>query len=399
MATTTVASSKKRSPGIILVVMLLSMVAGSICMNKVAPVLTNIVSDFAISSGTLSGLLMSIFVFSGIFLSIPMGMLITKYGTFKTGLLSLVVILIGSVLGAVSTTYSLLLVSRLIEGIGLIFLATLGPATVAPAFSQKSRGTAMGLLMCFMSFGQIIALNIAPAMAQAGRWQNFWWFSAGFAALAMVLWVIFIRGIDNTQEEQQSGESNAGIALREVLGNSGVWLVCITFFVYLIAHMGVFNYLPTFFTEVGGVSQTMAGTLTSVASIIGIPVGIIGGLIADKSGSRKIPLGINMIMLAVVIGLIPLFNKSNYLLLVILYGLVSMSQAGLSFTAVTEVVKAHQCGTASAVLNTAQWIAIFLSTMIFGALLDKFDWSTTFYAMIPIALVGAFTSFFNKKLR
>ena len=128
---TNAADSRKRSPGMVLVVMLISMVAGSICMNKVAPVLTNIVSDLAIANSTLSGMLMSIFVISGIFLSIPMGMLTTKYGTFKTGLFSLAAIIIGSSMGAVAGNYTLLLVSRMVEGIGLMFLATIGPAAVA----------------------------------------------------------------------------------------------------------------------------------------------------------------------------------------------------------------------------------------------------------------------------
>lgn len=79
-------NTRKKSPWTILVVMLISMVAGAICMNKVAPVLSNIMADLNITSGSQAGLLMSIFTFSGIILSIPMGVLITKYGTFKTGL-------------------------------------------------------------------------------------------------------------------------------------------------------------------------------------------------------------------------------------------------------------------------------------------------------------------------
>ena len=93
-------NTRKKSPWTILVVMLISMVAGAICMNKVAPVLSNIMADLNITSGSQAGLLMSIFTFSGIILSIPMGVLITKYGTFKTGLFSLVAIIVGSALGA-----------------------------------------------------------------------------------------------------------------------------------------------------------------------------------------------------------------------------------------------------------------------------------------------------------
>ena len=371
---TNAADSRKRSPGMVLVVMLISMVAGSICMNKVAPVLTNIVSDLAIANSTLSGMLMSIFVISGIFLSIPMGMLTTKYGTFKTGLFSLAAIIIGSSMGAVAGNYTLLLVSRMVEGIGLMFLATIGPAAVASSFSDEKRGTAMGLLMCFMSFGQIIALNLAPVMAASGTWRNFWWFSAGFRAAGLVLWVIFIKGIDDGADGAAAQESSVGATLGDVLANKGVWLVCITFFAYMITHMGVFNYLPTYLTEVGG-------------------------MIADKWGSRKKPLAITMILFAVLIGTIPMFNSSNFIILLVLYGIVAMAEAGLCFTSVTEVVKANQGSSASAVLNTAQWLGAFLSTMIFGTLLDSFGWSTSFYVMVPIALVGAAAALCNKDLK
>ena len=97
----------------------------------------------------------------------------------------------------------------------------------------------------------------------------------------------------------------------------------------MITHMGVFNYLPTYLTEVGGISATLAGTLTSVASLIGIPVGIVGGMIADKWGSRKKPLAITMILFAVLIGTIPMFNSSNFIILLVLYGIVAMAEAGL----------------------------------------------------------------------
>ncbi len=136
-------NTRKKSPWTILVVMLISMVAGAICMNKVAPVLSNIMADLNITSGSQAGLLMSIFTFSGIILSIPMGVLITKYGTFKTGLFSLVAIIVGSALGAVSSGYGIMLVSRLIEGLGLMFLGTIGPAAVAAAFAGRNGGTAM----------------------------------------------------------------------------------------------------------------------------------------------------------------------------------------------------------------------------------------------------------------
>lgn len=392
-------TTNKKSPWTILTVMLISMVAGAICMNKVSPVLSNIMADLNIASSSQAGLLMSIFTFSGIILSIPMGVLTTKYGTFKTGLFSLAAIIAGSVLGAVSSGYGLMLFSRLVEGLGLMFLGTIGPAAVAAAFAGQNGGTAMGLLMCYMSFGQIIALNIAPAVAEAGSWRNFWWISAAFGVVALVLWLLIVRDEKKDASVTVDAVSEEHATLSEVLSNKSVWLICITFLTYMIVHMGVFNYLPTYFTEIGGISATKAGTLTSIASLIGIPVGILGGILADKWGSVKKPLTVTMILFAAVVGILPLFKSSAYMVFVILYGVVAMAEAGLSFTAVTTVVKESQGALASAVLSTAQWVGAFLSTLVFGALLDQFGWTMSFYIMVPVAAVGVITALANRDLK
>ena len=145
-------------------------------------------------------------------------------------------------------------------------------------------------------------------------------------------------------------------------------------------------------------SATYAGTLTSVASLIGIPVGILGGMLADKWGSIKKPLAIMMILFALLIFCTPIFSGSAFVLYIILYGVLAMAEAGLSFTAVTIVVRSEESGLASAFMNTAQWVGAFLSTMIFGALLDSFGWSMSFRIMAPIALIGGIAVLLNKKL-
>lgn len=67
-------------------------------------------------------------------------------------------------------------------------------------------------------------------------------------------------------------------------------------------------------------------------------------MIADKWGSRKKPLAIKTNHDSVCC---PdrdhsMFNSSNFTILLVLYGIVAMAEAGLCFTSVTEVVKANQ---------------------------------------------------------
>lgn len=387
--------SKNKSPILVMVIMLIAMTAGATCMNKMNPVLSDICSDLNITT-TQSGLLLSIFVLSGIALSIPMGMLTGKYGIFKMGLISLVSIIVGSAMGAVSTGYGMMLVSRFLEGIGLMFLVCIGPAAVGRTATDKNRGTLMGIVMCFMSFGQIIALNIAPIVG----WRKFWWFTAVMGIVGLILWIAFIRGIDD-EEKGASSEKTVQISsvLSDVLKNGSVWMVALTFLTFMLAHMGAFNYLPTYLTEVGGLMPTNAGTLTSLASLIGIPVGILAGILADKWGSRKKPLALTMILFAVLLFVIPFFTKSTYVVALIIYGIVAMSEAGLCMTSISEAVPAEQGSTATAVVNTGQWLGAFLGSTLFGVILDSTNWDTSFRVMAVIAVVGAVAIFSAKRLK
>lgn len=385
---------KRKSPVLVMVIMLISMTAGAICMNKMSPVLTEICTDLGITT-TQSGLLLSIFVLSGIFLSIPMGVVVAKYGTFKTGLASLLCIIIGSAVGAVSTGYPIMLASRFLEGIGMMFLMCIGPAAVGKTATDQNRGTLMGIVMCFMSFGQIIALNVAPATG----WRSFWWVSAAFAAVGLVLWLLFIPGIDDGDNADASEPVNAASVLSEVLKNSSVWMIALTFLFFMLAHMGAFNYLPTYLQEVGGMSATAAGSLTSLASAIGIPVGILGGTLADKWGSRKKPLALSMILLAALLVVIPFFTGKTYVVALIIYGFVAMCEAGLCMTSIAEVVPASQAAAATGVVNTGQWIGAFMGSTLFGAILDKTSWNISFYVMAVIAVLGAAAILSAKKLK
>lgn len=388
-------ATSKKSPVLVMVIMLVSMTAGAICMNKTGPVLTELVSDLGITTAQ-SGLLVSIFTLSGIFLSIPMGLLTTKYGTFKTGLFSLLCLIIGSALGAMATGFGVMLFSRFLEGIGLMFLVCIGPAAVGKTSSDANRGTLMGIVMCFMSFGQAIALNIAPIVG----WRAFWWISAGFSLVGLLLWVVFIRGIDDGDDASASAESvSLTKVLSEVLKNESVWMVSLTFLAFMLAHMGVFNYFPTYLTEVLGMSNTTAGTLTSLEALIGIPAGILGGRLADKWASPKKALALTLALMTVLIFCLPVFNAGNFIVALCIYGVVANSEAGLCMTSVSEVVPPEQANTAIAVVNTAQWTGAFLGPLLFATILSSTGWATCFHTMAAICVVAMVAILLAKRLR
>ena len=393
---------------LVLFMMLMSMTGGAMCLNKVAPIIPLLIRDMGLSGAGQAGLLISVFVFSGIFLAIPSGMIIEKLGYYRTGIVALGTLLVGSLPGVFDPGYVVMLVSRVIEGIGLILLMTLGPAVTARVFSDEKRASAMGLLMCFMAFGQIAMFNLAPRIATAAGWKTIWWITLVYAVLFLLIWIALLRNLDATLSFAAPAPADAapsgapaqpGLLPREVFLNKGVWLVSLTLMIYLIAEQGVISFLPTFLNEVRGMDAAEAGSIISVAPLVGIPVGIIVGIISAKLGSRKWPLGILMLASAVTYGLMPSFPTGLFLVLVILFGVAVMGIVGLCFAAVAELVQPRHGNMAVALLNTFQWVGIFLSSTLVGLLIEWFGWDQMFYLMVPLTVIGALCTFITPKLR
>lgn len=396
----TMGSRRKPSAEMILFISLLATVGGALCFMKAPPVLNYIMDFFGITSEAQAGWLISIFGVSAIFLSLPAGLIVTRFGMFTTGVFSLITLLVGSIMGATATGYNTLLLSRLIEGIGFIFLGTIGPAAVGAACSDKNRGLYMGILMNFMAFAQIIMLNLAPRIAGASRWQNVWWTTAILSAFTLVLWLFIMRTIDEKDANAPVGEEVVPRnVLREVMRNWYVWLVAFTWMFYLIPEQGVYNFLTRYLSEIRGLEVAKAASMVSVASIVGIFVGPITGIVADKVGSRKYPMGFLMLAGAAVYAAMPIFPTSSFLLIIVLFGIAVMGMPGLVFAAVTEVIDSPEhANMAVATVNLMQSFGSFLSAVVFGYFVDGFGWTMAFYAIIPIAVAGAVTSFINKRL-
>lgn len=394
--------AKTLSPWVVLIVMVMSMTAGALCMNKVAPITAQMITSLGLSSATQAGLLISIFAFAGIVLSIPVGFIITKFGSFKAGLIGILAALIGSVVGALTISYPVLLGSRLLEGVALVFLSTIGPVVTAKVFAPEKRGMAMGILMCYMSVGQILMFNLAPRMATTLGWSSVWWFTAVYSLITAIAWVLFVRDIDSLDRDSDNSNNKdiEKVSISEVAKNKYIWLVGFVFLITLVAQQGVIGFLTTYLVTVRGADAGWAGSIVSIAPMVGIPMSIVAGMISDKMGSRKWPIVICFIGGAVTFFLMTILPESTFFITSILLGVFTMPFAPLCFTAVTEVtVKPEHNGMASAIMNMLMFIGIFISSILFGYLVQNSGWDIAFYAMIGLYLFGAVFTALLKKLK
>jgi predicted MFS family arabinose efflux permease len=371
---------------VILAVVFLASVAAPLNQFKVSPVMPVLMEAFQLSIGT-AGFLMSVFAITGFILALPAGIIIQRLGLKTAGLIAMGCLVIGSVVGALSTTAGLMMGSRVIEGIGMGLIAVVAPATIAIWFPPEKQGTPMGLWATWVPVGSVIMFILAPALTTAVGWQAVWWFGAGFALLAFVLYAIFMR-MPPKMEAPAQGEE-APPSMGKALANPSIWLLGLSFAAFNLATLSIATFYPTFLETVRGYSMAGASFTSSLTMIVVIFSAPLAGMLLDKIGSRKLLFTVPMIAVAVLM-IFP-FSVTGWLIptIMILMGVIAGAVPTGTFAAAPEIMgKPELAGLGMAVVTLGQNLGMFVGPIIFGAVAESSGWVAAGIWMIPAIAVG-----------
>jgi MFS family permease len=373
---------------LILAVLLLFSIAAPLNQFKVPPIMPLLMEALGLSVGR-SGLLMSVFAVTGLILALPSGFIFQKVGHRATGLLAGGSIVIGAALGALSQGTGVLLISRVIEGIGTSFMAVLAPAIIAQWFSRRHRGTAMGIWSAWVPVGTAAMLILAPWIAQASDWHAVWWLGAGYALTVTLLYLAFVRPARSADDEASAARAAPTINAVQVLRNRDIWLLAAAFGAFNAAVIGFGTYMPTFLTGERGLSLSQASLLSSVPTLITIFSAPAGGLVSDSVGSRKKPFLLGLGVALVLFPLVSVLNVIGLIVLVIVQGLFfGLIPTNIFAAAVEAAGHEKQGGMAMAMIMVGQNGGMLLGPVIFGALAEGAGWSAAFISLSGLAALG-----------
>ena len=378
---------------VILAVAYIASVAAPLSQSKIPPVMPVLMEAFNLSL-TSTGLLMSVFAITGILLALPAGLILQRLGLKVTGLIATGCLVIGSVLGALATTSGMLLFSRSVEGVGMGLIAVAAPTAIAMWFPPQKQGTPMGIWATWAPLGSILMFVLAPWMAGAFGWRSIWWFSAAFALLAFGLVLVFMRmppGIPTVSQLADKAAREKLLDVKHALANRDIWYLAALFGLFNLSLTAVSTYLPTFLTTLRGYTMNSAAFTASLPMIAVMIFAPLAGILSDKIGSRKMLFTWPLLAIAV---LIPLpFQVSNALIpiMMILNGLIVGAVPTAVFSAAPEIMrKPELAGLGLGVISLGQSLGMFIGPILFGGLVEQFNWTAASLAMFPFILVAFF---------
>ena len=333
-------------------------------MQTIPPILTAVLAEFSLSYAQ-GGLLMSFFALPAIFIAIPAGMIADRYNQKTISLISLIMVIGGTVLFFNSSNMHLMLLGRIIIGAGSAALFVLGPQIVAQWFAGKELGLAIGILNSSIPLSSIIALNLFSLISERAGWRACFYPSVGFPLLAIiVIFFFFIRAPISNQNQSRSHS-----ILHEVR-HTGlfIWLIAAAWMFFNMVIASLVTFTPNFL-QVNGFSAVSAGLITSVImwpSLIMCPA---IGFVMYKLGRKHLIVISASLLVCVMVTLMP-YVTNHIILLIVFFGIVQSVISPPLFTLASEVTDPQRQGMTFGIMGTCQNIGGVLGPFLFGAVRD-----------------------------
>ncbi|MBC1921755.1 MFS transporter [Listeria grayi] len=357
----------------------------SLSQLKVPPVIPELAAKFDTSVSALSWL-MSIFTVSGIFIALPGGMIVARIGAKKLLLGITACLALGNFLGAVSSNYTVMLISRAVEGISFSTIVMTGVVLISYWFKESDNsGTAIGIFTTFSAAGSLIAMNIfAPMAAQFGL-QSLWIFTG---CLSLLLFFCFALFLDAPSSKAEGSAGEQGL-FRIAAKNKKIWLLAVMQGCMAFVLFTFINIYPLLFTDYYGLSKTVANFYASLFGLFGIPFGVLAGYLIDKT--KKPGLIISTAFLLMVCACLgsAYLSASTYILQIFCLSVA----ASLSSSAVTIMVPhiakhSKMIGYSMSLVNLLYYLGIFIGAPIITKMIEKTSWRFGIFLLAGVAAIG-----------
>ncbi|MER6102247.1 MFS transporter [Streptomyces sp. NPDC001832] len=286
----------------------------------------------------------------------------------KTALLAIFgIFLVGNVIAALSTSYLVMVVARVISGVASQAFFGIGISMSARLVDESMRGRASGVAMNGLMLGTLLGLPIATFVGGQFGWRAAFWAISAITVLAAALTVKFVQipAASGVQEEAQ-------VSMREelaVLRRPQFVLALASSTLIIGATFSAFSFFTPILTEITGFSESLVPLLLlayGAATLIG---NMVVARLADRRTISTLLVGtaLNAVFLA------------GFALFADVPPLALVAMLGIGLVGVTMnpamAVRVQRAGSTSPLVNTIHasfiTLGIILSSAIGSALIPS----------------------------
>jgi MFS family permease len=210
----------------------------------------------------LAGLIVATFATLGATTGIAAGLVVSRLGAKRSLVGGMGVITLGNVIGVSAPDQLVLLVARIIEGVGFLAVVLAIPSMLAQLVTREKRDFVMAAWSAYMPIGIMLMLLVAPLLPTIG-WRSFWLANALATGSCAVLLAIHAPATPHAGAARFFADAFFADALA-IVRQPSCLLLAFAFFAYSCQIFSLVFALPLLLTSAHGVSLGAAGLLTAM---------------------------------------------------------------------------------------------------------------------------------------
>ncbi len=333
------------------------------------------------------GFIVGAFNLIAVFLSIPLGGLVDRFGVKRLLLFGVGCNIANALILLHTDTIARLIAAQIVAGVGFLLHVVASQAYISKLSEASRREKGFG----WLSFGAAAGTGIGPILggilvARFGYTAAFW------VVLALSAAGLILLGFKDSRESRATKSAynpiqdarQAGVLLMD----SKVLMILIFTFAIIFAASLRSSFLPVLLRD-EGLTEVTVGLLISVFAVMSTSVRIIFGKLLDLFERKKILLA-SMLAIIIAVALLPWTTSvAGFGLLISIFGLGFGMTQPLSMVMVADLTNPDQSGLAMGLRFTAIMIAGLLGPIVLGLIIEASGLAPAFYvAALVVVLTG-----------
>ena len=333
------------------------------------------------------GFIVGAFNLIAVFLSIPLGGLVDRFGVKRLLLFGVGCNIANALILLHTDTIARLIAAQIVAGVGFLLHVVASQAYISKLSEASRREKGFG----WLSFGAAAGTGIGPILggilvARFGYTAAFW------VVLALSAAGLILLGLKDSRESLATKSTyNPFQDARQagaLLMDSKVLMILIFTFAIIFAASLRSSFLPVLLRD-EGLTEVTVGLLISVFAVMSTSVRIIFGKLLELFNRRKILLA-SMLAIIIAVALLPWTTSvAGFGLLISIFGLGFGMTQPLSMVMVADLTNPDQSGLAMGLRFTAIMIAGLLGPIVLGLIIEASGLAPAFYvAALVVVLTG-----------
>ena len=226
-------------------------------------------------------LVSSVYLLATCVAMLPFGRLGDVRGKVNVFQLGVIVFSVGSLLCGLSASLEVLILARIVQGIGCAAAMANNMGIITESFPARERGRAMGILATFVALGMMCGPVLGGMLVASFPWESIFLINL---PIGVISFIVGLYTLPHVRPEAGERPMSLAEAARRCFANSAftINLACM-----LIVFVGIGAsefILPFYFQDAHGFGSDISGLLFLALPMVNAFIGPLSGTVSDRVG-------------------------------------------------------------------------------------------------------------------